>query len=97
MAVHRRRPGPDRASDRRWSVYFGADDGWIYCLEAATGKPVWTFRAARGGPVHRQRPGDGPLAGALGRAGGRRRGLLHRGMWNNEGVYVYALKADTGG
>ena len=27
-------------------VLFGSDDGWVYCLEAGTGKLAWRFRAA---------------------------------------------------
>ncbi|HCC99460.1 MAG TPA: pyrrolo-quinoline quinone, partial [Planctomycetaceae bacterium] len=32
-------------------LYAGAGDGFVYCLEAATGRPLWRFRAA---PAERQ-------------------------------------------
>src|SRR5207244_5017764 len=39
--------------------YVGSGDGWIYCLEAATGKTQWRFRAA---PVERTMPVYGSLS-----------------------------------
>ncbi|MBI2439793.1 MAG: PQQ-binding-like beta-propeller repeat protein [Lentisphaerae bacterium] len=78
-------------------VYLGSDDGRIYCLEAATGKPVWIFNAA---------PADEAFIGN-GRMISRwpiRTGVLVEsnivyfaaGMWATEGVYLYALAADSG-
>jgi len=78
-------------------VYFASDDGFAYCLDADTGKLVWSFRAA---------PGDEQFIGND-RAISRwpvRTGLLvadgvaycAAGLWPSEGVYVYALDAETG-
>jgi hypothetical protein len=39
-------------------LYFGADDGHVYCLEAATGARVWKYQAA---PSDRMVPSDGKL------------------------------------
>jgi len=78
-------------------VYATSDDGWLYCLETATGAVVWRFRAA---------PGDDLLLGN-GRMISRwplRSGVAVvgdtvytvAGMWPGEGIYVYALDAETG-
>ena len=37
---------PVAANDK---VYVGADDGRLYCLNAANGSQMWTFRAPNGG------------------------------------------------
>ncbi len=39
-------------------AYFGADDGFAYCVDATTGKPVWKFRPAKS---PRLIPSDGKL------------------------------------
>ena len=78
-------------------VYFAADDGCAYCLDAKTGAVVWRFRGA---------PGERKLLGN-GRMISRwpcRSGVLvldgvvyfTAGMWPAEGIYVYALDAQTG-
>jgi len=85
---------PAVAGDR---VYVGSDDGCVYCLAAGTGEAVWRFHAA---------PGDDLLLGN-GRMISRwplRAGVVVvddvvytlAGMWPTEGVYAYALKAETG-
>lgn len=77
--------------------YVASDDGHITCLDAATGRPLWTFRAA---------PADDTILGN-GRLISRwpvRSGVLvsdntvyaAAGMWPAEGIYVYALDAQTG-
>ncbi len=78
-------------------VFFSADDGMIYCLDAATGAPVWTFRAAPADERmvinHRmvsRWPGRTGVLVADGVA------YCSAGIWNTEGVFVYALEADTG-
>ena len=81
----------------RGKAYVGSDDGWLYSLDARTGKPVWTFRAA---PEDRQLLGNGRLISRW----PLRTGVLvvgntayvTAGMWPTQGVYVYALNADTG-
>jgi len=78
-------------------VYLASDDGYLYCLAAASGKLLWRFHAA---------PRDDKLLGN-GRMISRwplRAGVLvtdgvvytAAGMWPSEGIYLYALKADTG-
>jgi outer membrane protein assembly factor BamB len=78
-------------------LYAGSDDGFVYCLDAATGAMRWKFRAA---------PDDDLLVGN-GRMMSRwpvRTGVLVEegtvyfaaGMWNPDGIHVIALKADHG-
>ncbi len=86
---------PPQFSEGR--VYAGSDDGFVYCLEAASGRVLWKFRAA---------PDDDLLIGN-GRMISRwpvRTGVLvyegtvycAAGMWNAEGIHVVALQADSG-
>ena len=77
--------------------YLGADDGRVYCLDAATGRCVWTFRAA---PGERQLLGNGrmisrwPVRTGVLVADGT--AYFAAGMWPAEGVHVYAVSADEG-
>jgi len=78
-------------------AYVASDDGRLYCLDAATGEPVWSFSAA---PKGNQIIGNGrmisrwPLrSGVLVRDGVA---YITAGMWPAEGVFVYALDAETG-
>ena len=78
-------------------AYFGSDDGVAYCVEAATGRLVWSFRAA---PQPDQCVGNDRLISRW----PIRTGVLVdggvaycvAGMWANEGIYVWALDAATG-
>jgi len=81
----------------RGKCYFAGDDGYAYCLDALTGKLVWKFRVA----------GDTRKMAGNARIISRtpcRSGVLvvddvvyvTAGMWPSEGVYMYALDADTG-
>lgn len=77
--------------------YVAGDDGYVRCLEAETGKPVWSVRVA---PNGRQALGNGRMisrspcrSGVLVADGVA---YVTSGMWPNEGVAVYALDAATG-
>jgi len=83
------------AADGR--VWFGADDGCVYCLQVDDGRLVWKFRAV---PAPRQVLGNGrlisvwPVRGGPVLADGRL--YFAAGVWPFEGIFVYALDAATG-
>lgn len=78
-------------------VFAASDDGFVYCLAAESGKLIWKFRAA---PSARQLVGNGRMISRW----PLRSGVLvldevvyvTAGMWPSEGVFVYALDADSG-
>jgi outer membrane protein assembly factor BamB len=78
-------------------VYVGAADGRVYAFEAATGRRLWTFRAA---PAERWIPVYGKLHSTWPVAGGVvvDDGVLYAaaGIANYDGTHVYALDAITG-
>lgn len=78
-------------------VYFASDDGRVYCLDLKTGKRVWTRRVA---PWADRMLGNGRMisrwpcrTGVLVKGG-----VLYTsaGLWPSDGIYIYALDADTG-
>jgi outer membrane protein assembly factor BamB len=78
-------------------VYVVSDDGHLYCLDADSGNPIWTFRGA---PSDRKMLGNGRM---ISRWPCRSGALVlddtvyfTAGMWPSEGIYVYALEAETG-
>ncbi len=78
-------------------VYAASDDGMLYCLSADKGGCIWSFR---GGPRDERILGNEqmisrwPLRSAVGLIDGTV--YLAAGMWPGEGVYLYALDAETG-
>ena len=81
----------------RGKAYVASDDGYLYCLDAKTGKEVWRFHAASSK--------DHVLGNSrmISRFPCRTGALVvddvvyvTAGMWPTEGVYVYALDAETG-
>jgi len=78
-------------------VYFGSDDGHLYCLRASSGKLEWKFRAA---PSKRRLLGNGRLISAWPIRGGPvlQDGKIYfaAGVWSFEGVFVYCLDAASG-
>jgi outer membrane protein assembly factor BamB/ubiquinone/menaquinone biosynthesis C-methylase UbiE len=78
-------------------VYFGSDDGFVYCLEAGTGKLVWKLRAgpddewmlARGEMISRWPIRTGVLVDD-GTA------YFGAGLFPHEEVYLYAVDASDG-
>ena len=95
--------GPVRFPPVAWQgkVYVVSDDGRLYCIDASTGQELWTFNAL---PADRQAHrllGNGRLISRWPARGGPvlADGVVYfgRGFWPNEGVFVYAVDANTGG
>lgn len=78
-------------------VYVASDDGFLYCLHAASGELVWKFHAA---DVDDQILGNGRLISRRPLRSGVLvdRGAVYvtAGMWPSDGVLIYALDASTG-
>lgn len=78
-------------------VYFVSDDGYLYCLDAATGDLNWRYR---GGPSNRKVLGNKRLGSTWPARGGPvvKEGTVYfaAGIWPFMGVFIYALDADTG-
>jgi outer membrane protein assembly factor BamB len=91
--------GPIRFAPVAWQdrVYVGSDDGHVYCLRAEDGKLVWKFRAV---PSDRKVLGNGRLTSVWPVRGGPVIAddvlFFAAGVWSFEGVFVYALKAESG-
>ncbi len=103
--------GPVRFAPLCWEdrVYFVSDDGFLYGLDAASGKLVWKFR---GGPADRRILGNErliatwPARGAPVIAppvsppseGGDTGGVVYfaAGIWPFMGIFIHALDARTG-
>ncbi len=91
--------GPIRFAPVLWKdrVYVGADDGCVYCLNVDTGELAWKFRAV---PSRRKLIGNGRLISTWPVRGGPVIAddtlYFAAGVWSFEGVFVYALDADSG-
>ena len=91
--------GPVRFAPAVWDekVYVACDDGMLYCLDAAHGKPVWTYR---GGPHDRRVLGNErlislwPTRGAPALHDGKV--YFASGLWPFMGVFLHCLDARTG-
>jgi len=78
-------------------VYFVADDGWLYCLNAASGELSWKVR---GGPDQRMVLGNDRLVSMWPARGAP---VLHEGtiyfaagIWPFMGIFIHAVDAETG-
>lgn len=90
---------PIRFAPSLWKdyLYFGSDDGRVYCLNAKNGEIVWHFRA---GPSDKKVLGNGRLISLW----PVRTSVLvldevvyfGAGIFPYEGLYIYALDAETG-
>lgn len=78
-------------------VYFGSDDGFVYCLAADTGKLIWKQSP---GPGTRRVAGNGrvisPWAIRTSVVIEGNTAYCGAGVIPSEGVYVVAMKADSG-
>ncbi len=90
---------PVRFAPSVWksNVYAASDDGFLYCLDLDKGNVKWKIR---GGPAGTQILGNSrmiskwPVRGAPVLDSG----VLYfaAGIWPSEGIYVYAVDADSG-
>jgi hypothetical protein len=91
--------GPMRLAPVAWRdrLYFGSDDGHLYCLNASDGALQWKFRAV---PSARKILGNGRLISVWPVRGGPvladETVYFAAGVWPLEGVFVYALDARSG-
>lgn len=91
--------GPVRFAPTVWRdrLFFGSDDGHLYCINAADGSLHWKFFAA---PSNRMVLGNTrlistwPVRGAPVVADGTV--YFAAGIWPFMGVFIYALDADSG-
>jgi outer membrane protein assembly factor BamB len=90
---------PVRFAPVAWDgrLFFTADDGYLYCLEAVSGRELWKFR---GGPGDRKILGNDrlistwPARGAPVVADGTV--YFAASIWPFMGIFVHALDARTG-
>jgi len=91
--------GPVRLAPVAWndSVCFGSDDGYLYSVSAQTGKLQWKFQAV---PSNRLILGNRRLISVWPVRGGpvveNNTIYFAAGVWPFEGVFIYALNAETG-
>ncbi|MFK7776780.1 MAG: PQQ-binding-like beta-propeller repeat protein, partial [Gimesia sp.] len=91
--------GPIRLAPVAWkdSVLFGTDDGYLYSLSAQTGNLQWKFQAV---PSSRLILGNRRLISVWPIRGGPviedDTIFFAAGVWPFEGVFIYALNAETG-
>ena len=91
--------GPVRFAPAVWKdrVFFGSDDGHLYCVQLATGKLIRKFQAV---PSNRRILGNQrmisvwPVRGGPVIADGKV--YFAAGVWPMEGVFVYCLDAKSG-
>lgn len=78
-------------------VYFGSDDGYLYCVDAADGGLLWRFR---GGPSDRRVLGNGRLISTWPVRGGpvlfEGNVYFTAGIWPFMGIFIHAVDAQTG-
>jgi hypothetical protein len=78
-------------------IIFGADEGYVYCVDASDGQLAWKFKAV---PSDRRILGNGRLISVWPVRGGPvlkdGRVYFAAGVWPLEGVFVYCLDAATG-
>jgi outer membrane protein assembly factor BamB len=81
-------------------VYFGSDDGLLYCLDATSGKLLWKLSGAPAERGQRRHLGNGRLISFWPVRGGPvvDDGVVYfgAGIWPTMGVFVRAADAQTG-
>ena len=91
--------GPVRCSPTIWKnkLYFGSDDGYVYCLNSRNGNLIWKFRA---GPSDEKVLGNGRM---ISRWPVRTNVIIDdnmvffgAGVFPYEGIFIYALNPKDG-
>ncbi|MFP6762743.1 MAG: PQQ-binding-like beta-propeller repeat protein, partial [Planctomycetaceae bacterium] len=81
-------------------VYFGSDDGWLYCVDAETGKLSWKVPGAPENRKPHRHLGNARLISFWPVRGGPviADGIVYfgAGIWPTLGVFVRAVDAQTG-
>lgn len=81
-------------------VYAGSDDGYLYCLDAATGNLLWKVRGAPSDLPDRRHLGNARFISFWPVRGGPvlDKGTVYfaAGIWPTMGVFVVAVDAETG-
>lgn len=91
--------GPVRLAPVAWKdrLFFGSDDGRLYCVATADGGLRWKFQAV---PSSRKVLGNGRLISVWPIRGGpvvhEGRVYFAAGAWPFEGVFLYSLDAESG-
>lgn len=81
-------------------VCFGSDDGWLYCVDAASGVLVWKVFGAPNDREHYQHLGNARLVSFWPVRGGPvfADGVVYfgAGIWPTLGVFIHAVDAESG-
>lgn len=91
--------GPVRFAPTVWKdrLFVVSDDGWLYCLDAREGTLIDRWR---GGPADDRVLGNSRIVSKWPARGGPviRDGVLYwgAGIWQSEGISLYAMNPDTG-
>ena len=90
---------PVRFAPVHWKekLYFAADDGYLYCLDATRGSLIWKFR---GGPSDRKVIGNNRVVSTWPARGAPVifDGKIYFGasIWPFMGIFIHALNAESG-
>jgi len=91
--------GPVRFAPAIWKdrLFVASDDGYLHCLAVADGKLLWQ---KRGGPDGRMILGNDQMVSRWPARGGPAvegdTVYFAAGIWPTDGIYLYALEAETG-
>lgn len=91
--------GPIRFAPAGWKdrLFVVSDDGWLYAISAKSGKLLWKHR---GGPNNRKIMGNERLISRWPARGGAvvvdETVYFAAGIWQSDGVFIYALDTKTG-
>jgi outer membrane protein assembly factor BamB len=91
--------GPVRFAPAAWRdrVFATSDDGWLYCLQSASGELLWRIR---GGPQQRPIIGNDRLISTWPARGGPvvddETVYFAAGIWPSMGVFIHAVDAASG-